>query len=301
MFNADVKNMFIESLNTNDLKNMYASIFKRTAPFETAKNSDIYSYVADECTKLLISLSPKSIGHIGSLKSQLTKYVEWAIKKGFAEKNYWSVVAIDEDIVKSSFVSRNVKDIDALKNIVEIGLNMPYDKYVVYLLYMGVMGENFSELAHVEDSGVDKVNKSITTTRRRYTAFTKPLFDVIDSDKYYEEKKQRDYTSVYFVKPYKTKGLIGEPISYQHVHRVIQKMNDNYNEQNPNNPKLFTPTTIWRSGLFYSMYKVEQTKDEVALDDYAYISEIYGNKNSFSSYLRDYELYKEMFWKQRGD
>ena len=44
------------------------------------------------------------------------------------------------------------------------------------------------------------------------------------------------------------------------------------------------------------MYKVEQIKGEVVPDDYAYISEIYGNKITFSSCLRDYELYKELFW-----
>lgn len=174
MFNEETKNLFIESLNTNDMKNMYISIFKRTAPFETVRNSDIYIYNPEECAKLLVSLNPKSIGHIGSLKSQLSKYVDWATKKGFTERNYWSVVAIDEDIVKSSFVTRNVKDPNELKFIVESGLSVPYDKYVAYLLYMGVMGENFSELTQVKTSDVDKSNKSIKTSRRIYIAI--PLF-----------------------------------------------------------------------------------------------------------------------------
>jgi len=103
--------------------------------------------------------------------------------------------------------------------------------------------------------------------------------------------------SLYFVKPFKTKHLIGEPIGYQHVHRVIHKMNSNFNAENPENQKQFTPTTIWRSGLFFSLYRIERTKGELVTDDYAYVSEIYGNKNSYSSYLRDYELYKDVFWK----
>jgi hypothetical protein len=296
MFNEETKKLFIKSLSTNDLKNMYSSIFKRTASFEAVKDSDIYIYNPDECVKLLINLNPKSIGHIASLKSQLSKYADWATKKGFSERNYWSIVAIDEDIVKSSFITRNAKDLDSLKTIVDSGLSVPYDKYVVYLLYMGIMGENFSELTQVKDSDIDKSNKSIKTSRRIYTALTELLFNAINSGEYYEEKKQRDYKSIYFIKPYKTKNLIGEPISYQHVHRVIQKMNDTFNAQNPDNQKLFTPTTIWRSGLFYSMYKIELLKGVLMQDDFECISEIYGNKVAFSSYLRDYELYKEIFW-----
>ena len=297
MFNEDTKKMFIDSLKTDDLKSMYTSIFKRTEAFESGLDMDIYNFNVKECMNLLISLNPKSIGHIGSLKSQFSKYIEWAINKGKAEKNYWSLVPVDDDFVRFSFASRNVKDLDELTLIVESSLVVPYDKYVVYLLYMGVMGENFSELAKIKDTGIDKMNKAITTERRKYTALTEPLFESIASSDYYEEKKQRDYNSHYFVKPFKTKGLIGNPVGYQHVHRVVKKMNDSYNEQNPDNQRQFTPTTIWRSGLFFSMYKIEQTKGELVIDDYAYVSDVYGNNNTFSSYSRDFELYKDVFWK----
>jgi len=298
MFNEDTKKMFIENLKTDDLKRMYISIFKRTDAFESEREMDIYNFNVKDCMNLLSSLNPKSIGHVGSLKSQFTKYVSWATHKGLAEKNYWSLVPVDDDFVRFSFANRNVKDLDELTQIVESHLNVPYDKYVVYLLYMGVMGENFTELARIKDTGIDKMNKMITSERRKYTALVEPLFAAIASSEYYEEKKQRDENSPYFVKPFKTKGLIGNPISYQHVHRVVQKMNDSYNEQNPENQKQFTPTTIWRSGLFFSMYKIEQTKGSMVADDYVYVSDVYGNKNSFSSYSNDFELYKNVFWNQ---
>lgn len=298
MFNEDTKRVFIESLKTDDLKRMYISIFKRTNTYETELGRDIYTFNVNECMNLLVKFSPKSIGHVGSLKSQFTKYVNWATKEGLDKKNYWSLVPVDDDFVRFSFASRNIKDLDELTQVVESNLHVPYDKYVVYLLYMGVMGENFSELTRIKDSDVDKVKRVITTERRKYTALVDPLFAAIDSSAYYEEKKQRDDNSVYFVKPFKTKGLIGEPVGYQHVHRVIQKMIDSYNEQNPNNQKQYTPTTIWRSGLFFSMYKIEQTKGEIVSDDYAYVSDVYGNRNSFSSYSRDFELFKNVFWKE---
>jgi len=297
MYNDDTKKLFIESLKTDDLRRMYTSIFKRTEAYEAEREMDVYNFNVKECMNLLLHLNPKSIGHVGSLRSQFSKYIEWAIRKGLTTKNYWSLVSVDDEFVRFSFENRNVKDLDELTEIVESSLAVPYDKYVVYLLYMGIMGENFSELTRLKDSDIDKRNQVITTSRQKYIALVEPLFDVVKSSDYYEEKKRRDYDSLYFVKPYKTKHLIGESIGYQHVHRVIQKMNDGYNEQQPENQRQFTPTTLWRSGLFFSLYKIEQTKGELVTDDYAHVSEIYGNKNSFGSYSRDYELYKEVFWK----
>jgi hypothetical protein len=300
MYNDDTKKLFIESLKTDDLRRMYTSIFKRTETYETEREMDVYNFNVKECMNLLLHLNPKSIGHVGSLRSQFSKYIEWAIRKGLTTKNYWSLVSVDDEFVRFSFENRNVKDLDELTQIVESSLAVPYDKYVIYLLYMGVMGENFAELIQLKNTDIDKTNKVITTARRKYNSLVEPLFDVIASSTYYEEKKQRDYDSPYFVKPFKTKHLIGEPIGYQHVHRVVQKMNDSYNEQNPDNQKQFAPTTIWRSGLFFSLYKTELTKGELVTDDYYHVSEIYGNKNCYSSYLRDYELYKDVFWKQKA-
>lgn len=297
MYNDTMKNSFIDCLKTDDLKRMYTSIFKRTESFEVEREMDIYNFSVKDCMNLLLHLNPKSIGHVGSLKSQFTKYIEWAIGKKLVGKNYWSLVSADEEFVRFSFAIRNIKNLDELAKITESSLVVPYDKYVIYLLYMGIMGENFSELAELKDVDVDRLNKVIKTPRQKNLTLIEPLLKNIGSSDYYEEKKQRDYSSQYFVKPFKTKHLIGSPIGYQHVHRVVQKLNDSYNEQNPDSQRQFTPTTIWRSGLFFAMYKIELTKGALVLDDYAYISDLFGNKNTYSAYSRDYELYKEVFWK----
>jgi len=151
MFNEDTKKLFIESLATKDLKSMYSSIFRRTEAYEKEFNMDIYNFNVKECMNLLVSLNPKSIGHVSSLRSQFTKYVEWAISMKYSSKNYWALVPVDDNFVRFSFASRNVKDLDELEQIVESNLVVPYDKYVVYLLYMGIMGENFSELIYLKE------------------------------------------------------------------------------------------------------------------------------------------------------
>ena len=274
---------------------MYKSLFGRAGGYEERLNKDIAFFNTDECTGLLASLYPKSAGHVSSLISQFSKYGGWAVKTKMTKRNHWVLVPVDEDYVKYSFTNRYVKDLDELSGIVETCLTVPYDKFVVYLLHMGIMGEAFMELAQIKDDDVSAIEGTIKTIRRTYNEIPKPLLQAMIRKNYYEEKKKRDYESEYFVKPYKTKKLLGQPISYQHVHKVIQKLNYNYNEVS-SDAKEFTPSTIWRSGLFYSLYKIEQLKGDIVPDDFLHVSEVYGNKNSYSSYSMDYELYKGIFW-----
>ena len=299
MYNEETKNLFLDALQTDELKHMYTSIFNRSKSYEVDLDKDISNFDLKECMSLLVELNPKSIGHVGSLKSQFNKYVSWAVTGGITSKNYWSLVPIDDDFAKFAFSSRYIKDLNELVNVVDIGLSTPYDKYVVYLLYLGVMGENFVELSLLKDDKVDKHKKTITTIRWKYNDIIKPLFDlVISGGGYWEEKKPRDMNSPYFIKPFRTKGMLGEPIGRQYVYRVFQKLNDNFSENNPDNKKYFTPMTIWRSGLLYGLYLVEKTKGSLVSDDYATISEVYGNKIGVSTFFRDYELYKEVFWRE---
>ena len=293
MYNEKTKAIFLESLPTEDMQRMFISIFKRTEPYEAKQQKDVSMFDMKECMDLLVDLNPKSSGHIGSLLSQFNKYAEWTIKGSDMSKNYWGLIPVDESYATQSFASRYVKDLDELSNIVDIGLESPFDKYVVYLLFAGIMGEGFSELTQIKDTDVDLLGKTINTNRRRHSNIPEYLVKIAASNDYYEERKPRDYASPYFVKPYKTKHLLGEPIAYQGVHRVFQKLNKNYNRES-GDAKEFTPTTIWRSGLFSSLHNLEQLKGDLVTDDFIHVSEVYGNKNSFSSYARDYELYKNI-------
>lgn len=298
MYNEENKKAFMQELQADDLRIMYASLFNRSASYEADLDKDISSFNLKECMLLLVGLNPKSIGQVSVLKSQFNKYVDWAIANGTASKNYWSLVPIDDDFAKFAFTSRYIKDLNELTNVVDTGLSTPYDKYVFYLLYMGIMGDNLIEISLLKDKDVNKSQKTIQTIRWKYNDIIEPLFNLITSGGgYWQEAKPRDFDSPYFVKPFKTKGKIGEPIGYQYVIRVFQKLHDNLSTANPDNKKNFTPMTIWRSGLFYALYQIEQTKGSIIKDDYTFISEAYGNNIAFNSFMRDYELYKEVFWK----
>ena len=295
MFNEETKSAFLDSLASESTKIMYKSLFTRAGSFETSKGKDILRFDVDECTDLVSFLSPKSLKHVVSIKSQLKKYANWGILEGINSRNCWLAVPADDDSVRHSFAKRYVKDLDELVAIVEHGISVPYDKYIVYLLYMGIMGRDFFDLRHLRDMDID-ISSGIIRTRRCAYRIIPPLHKAITNGGYYEETKKRNELSEYFVKPYNTKDKKDEPINYNHIHRVFRKLNDELQSSYTEAPKTLTPMSVWRSGLYNAMYKIEAIKGGIVSDDFKEVSRVYGNKNTFSSYLRDYEMYKEIFW-----
>ena len=297
MFNKETKNLFLIGLTTDTLRQTYASIFNRTEDFEQQLNKDILDFSIKECMELLASLNPKSVGHIGVLKSQLNKYAEWGIENNTTTaKNNWAIIGIDENIAKFSFRTRYVKDIQELIHVVDTGISAIYDKYLLYLLYMGIMGENCEEISLLKDSDVDKMQGTITTIRRKYNKIIEPLHELIIKDEYFEERRQRDKESPYFIKPFKSKKLHGKPVGIQYFYRAFLKLNNNYFNET-NDKKFFTPTTIWRSGLYYSLYRIEQVKNSLVNHDYFEVCEVYGKESrGIVDLSKEYDLYKEVFW-----
>lgn len=296
MYNEAIKNQFIDEQPTAYIQKTYKSVFNRTSVFEEHVNKDAACLDTDGCKDLIVSLNPKSSGHVGSLISNLNKYASWAVRHKYTDKNYWSIMSADDSYATLSFTNRNVKDLTDLITIVESHLAVSYDKYVVYLLYMGIMGEGFSELLNIKDIDVDLIAGTITTKRRAYAGIIEPLIKAINDDVYHKERKQRDFDSAYFIKPYKTKHLLGQPATHQYVFRVFRKLNESCNASGEGAIKEFTPTAVWRSGMFNALHSIEQAKGSLVSDDLDYVFELFGGKMGRTACLADYEMYKRIFW-----
>lgn len=298
MYNENIKSAFINDLPTDALKLIYKSLFSRTENYETQLGKDIAEFNLQECLGLLDKLKPKSIISTGVFKSQFGKYTKWAKENCTpADKNYWVLVPVDDDFVRQSFEKRYVKDLDELTHIVNMSLDINYDKYVIYLLYMGIMGENCIEVCGLLRTDVKEKQRMINTERWIYTSIPDPLYELITSKADLGlEFKSRNEDSPYFIKPFLTKKLLGNSINKSHIYSVFKKMNNRYSELTKEE-RDFTPTTIWRSGLFYSLYKIELTKDDLTNDDYKEVMEIYGlGVGSLPAVVKEYNLYRDVFW-----
>jgi len=301
MYNPEVKARFLETLNdTLQSKRTYSRMFKRTEPFERGINKDVCEFNLRECIELTAFLNPKLVGHVGMIKSQFFKYTSWAVNNNIATKNYWALVPIQEDLAKREFSMQHVKDIDELVKFVDTAIVSVYDKYVPYLAYMGIMGTKYVELRFLKDSDIDLTNRTITTVRKKYNYIIEPLYKLLRTPKdYWGEVTSRDEDSIYLIKPFVRKDVIGgNPPRESHIHNTTDKFIKGIQGSKSLENKNLIPSNVRRSGLFYSMYQIEQAKGSIISDDYLKIRDDYGHKIAFSSFMKDYELYKEIFWEE---
>jgi hypothetical protein len=300
MYNESIKKRFIETLPNEEQKTMYKSLFNRAQGFETQIGKDLYAFGMQNCWDFINEIGSKSIVHIYALKSQYGRYAEWCIENKIANDNYWILVYGDESFVRRSFALRYVKDIDTLEKIVETSLTDIYDKYLVYLLYMGLKGDNWNELRTLKSSDVDIKNKTIKTQQNEYPIIA-PLRRAIQNGEYVMEGKHRDVHSAYFIKPFKTKHLEGYPISTNNINSTMSKLNNNYYEAKKEK-RSYTALTIHWSGLYYAMYMKERRNNELTLEDIYSVWGAYGKTEeaikSRGYPMKQYELYKEIFWGQ---
>ena len=296
MYNENTKNQFISELQSGDTIESYKSVFNRAEKFETQLNKDIFSLDLKECNDLLSELNPKSVNQISVLKSLFSKYTDWAILANLADKNNWVSVPIDESLTKDSFKDRYVKNLDELINVANMGLGSWYDKCILYLLYMGIMGnQHYEEITHLLDDDV-KVGQKMINTNRRIFNIIDPLYDLIQKHEHFEESKRRDENSIYFIKPFIKRGREGQPININYIFHLFRRLQENIFEATKEK-KNYSATTIWRSGLFYSLYQLEQTNGSLTYADYVNVGEVFGKEMiNFSLLSRDYETYKKVFW-----
>ena len=302
MFNEEVKSQYIDSLATEAMKRDNRSLFRRTSETEALLNKDIFSFTLNECMLLLADLNPRSIGLARTFRSRLSQYTSWAEDSGLkASGNPWVLVYPDTDFSKLAHRMSHVKDISTLEEIVELSLAGAYDKYVVYMLHMGIMGNNFTELVEVEEGNVSVINRTIKTSKQIYE-MSDPLFSLLQKGGYEQEiRPARDEKSKYFIKPFVNKNYKGtETIRPGFVYRIFNKLITGYFEATGEIVK-YTPQSIHKSGMYYSIYQFEKSNGGIVGDDIVNIYVEYGGEVDpqrlpTSRIWDEYNLYREAFW-----
>jgi len=291
----------MEFLKPDEVKtdsNIY-SILNRIGQFEERAGKDVFCFDLNECAQLLMDIEPKSTKHVSTIKSALKGYVEWAVEKGYAKINYWPAVSTDAVFAQKAFKTRYVRSLEELETIVEFGINCFYDKYAIYLIWMGILGEEGMELRQIRDLDVDYVRDTIQIPRRLFTSIVPQIRKLMVKKTQAEYRGQgirRNEDSPYFIKPFLTKDYGDKPIHYARIHQVPYNASKAWNDEHSDDKKNLTPRTVWKSGLYSALYKTEKEKGVLTIVDYEIISEIYGNTEGFSRVLPDYELYKSIFW-----
>ena len=182
VFNAPLKQEFINSRNGITPESAYWAIFKKTALLETPYNKDVCNFTLGEISELLSAFGSGSVGVLESRISILRKYTDFCLSKKqvFDGQNHFDEVTrkmclgyVDQYKKTKSYISK--KDVYAIVD----ALPNPKDKYLVLAPYEGIYGKDMCEIISLTTDDLLPDNQIRTCTGRVLTVTSK-LYNIIE-------------------------------------------------------------------------------------------------------------------------
>lgn len=318
IYNLDRKTAYIDAIpSTIDerQKRNFENIFFTTSTVEKLFGKDISEMSLEQATRLLISQGFLSTSSMVTMISILRSYVQWCIDtKLVCSENAFDKLSINDidnsEIIKSMLLGSP----ERLNNILETAFPPNSDiefqeqsQLIAQLLYLGLrqdfissLKKNdicFNESCVINERGEKIIlNENIlrlakycsqqTTLDRRDSFAITRSYSLTDND--------------YLLRTTANKRSSGDdPISITIIYNRIASINDNYNKNTDDLIKL-TTDRIYRSGLFYRLYELEQLGVEITREIvYKHFGMAFENMTTIYSETRkkilDYENWKKAF------
>lgn len=170
MFNAEQKEEYID--NNKDRNKVLAKtmqfVFNGTEKMEAELNKDAAEWTSAEIIRYYKSCSKASLFTLTNRHSQLKQYAQWCLDNNMIRDNQNHYTEINNEILHSCLnVGLQQNGILTRKEMEEeiAQLLNPRDQCLVYALFEGIQGKEFSELTELNMSQVVKGNKLKLATR----------------------------------------------------------------------------------------------------------------------------------------
>lgn len=303
IFNKETKERFLANNYENEnTRKYYESILAKVAEYEAVEyEKDVYNFTLKELKDLLAAMGSRSSSSLSSIKSVITKYIQWAIDEGLTKSN------IDlTDLINKQDIDENVNMV-AIKNqylIDETELDFigsfcvnAQDAVIFRLLYEGVKGTKYEEIVNLRVEDCDFENNKLTLTRdngdTRIIEVSEKTMDsikeAIEQKEYYLENGNRilkdgsfDTRTIefshYVVKPAvktgrRNKNTDKEKIAAIGINNRVSKITEMLDKP------FLNPSTIFYSGMLHKLRDIKEQKD-LTKEDYINMCLKYGMKES---------------------
>ncbi|WEG18574.1 hypothetical protein PQ478_08830 [Alkalihalophilus pseudofirmus] len=289
MYNEAIKKRYLETISETSYV-AYESRLKALSNDEKRYNKDIYDFTRKEIIDTLYALELPSMSSARAYLSTVKSYIDWAIANGYVNSNINPVARVytnvlDEiiDHTKKMFISE-----EELTEIEEKDLNNNYqDRVISRLIFEGVYGTKFSELAGIKLKDINTDTNEITIREGKFPRTVQVserlvnfLLKAASEDMYIlanglaesraKEKKliQNDYV-IRAVDNGRIKDH-NAPVSYMTLYTKLRHI-----KEITNKPYL-TPTNIRRSGMLYMGYLLYKENGKLDKEEYNLIAEKFG-------------------------
>lgn len=314
IYNEELKRRFVEENYSNlGTRERYLKVFKRTFEFEDKLQKDIYNFNLEEIKDVLNSLSSVSHATVGSTKSILSKYINWAIREGLVN----SVInVVDQYIDKdelSKMVSKLAQEFRFLKNKDELyslinACENAQDAAIFVMSFYGLKAEDMVNLTidDIEGNTIKVGSRKIELDERFmqviHETYNQTIYvknNGIEIKNIMSMEIALDTTTRHIlhgtVNKNKTSNVLTKQVLNNRVKKVVSSLGmiDKYKHLRESF-KLLTLGNVFYSGMFIHLYEIEQTKGLLESQDFINMREQYGLKADNWNDTKDrYENWKK--------
>ena len=166
MYNEDIKARYIneKSEQVNIGPHYFPSLFRRTEPYEVELGKDISNFTSAEIENFFKTEDYVSLGSIAVDGSQLARYTDWCMgnltvadsQNHFLEFSRTRLATfLNKNRVNASIITRQT----VLRWVSE--LDNPSDAFLIYALFCGIAGDNFSDIWKLKATDIDIDDRKI--------------------------------------------------------------------------------------------------------------------------------------------
>lgn len=305
LYNEEIKERFLSTYDNESTQTTIRNVFAKTELVESVLEKDLYSMNLTELGKSIENTNPYNLNVAKSTGRFISQYLTWCTENGYRESNINPLKGVDDEFY-DKYVDKSKKihfSFDEFLTLLEDkSLHNAQDKSFLFLMFEGLMGEQFSELREltINDINWDE-NKIFIKSRNQYIEVSKEcikyLEKTINEKTYYNyNSKTKDFNerellpSPYVFKttksPRSTEGqMVGMSMLYTRLHALKEILDLQY----------LTPNAIKQSGMIKMTVDIYNEEGVIGYEQLAKV----GEKYDYSKiYTDEYEYYNTYLMKE---
>lgn len=281
-YNEIVKERFLNTLHVNTRK-IFERLFKRSYNIESVLDRDICNFNLREFSEYFYHLKSSTLNSLRSNKSNISSYVEWAIREGYRNDNSNPLEGLPKDFLEK-FVSKDYDDYiskEQIDKIIRKCVNKQ-DAVILSLIFEGVTGNELWEIRNLTPNEVDFENYVLTlrddNKNVRQIEVSEQCIDLVEQaikeTVYYkrngepsDNSRAKPTTELidtgFVIKPSRVHNVRFEQIDGRAIYQRLKKISDIF-EVRP----LASYLKIKYSGMIYLGYKLYKEEGKLDREQY---------------------------------
>jgi integrase len=300
LYHEEIKERFLSTYDNEQTRQTIRNVFFNTELIESVLNKDIYDFSLEELGKAIENTRPFNANVARSNGRFLSQYISWAIEP--PERLRKNTINPLKGVLPEwydNFVDKSRKIHYSFNEFLELledpSLHNNQDKALLFTLFEGISGEQFSQIRDLQESDIDFENKTVYIKERDYTMQVsdeciKYLEKACNEKTYYNfnsktnDFNERDLLNSPFV--FKTtrspRSSEGQPVGMSMLYTRMHTIKDLLGIE------ILTPNSLRQSGMIYESVKQFEQHGVIRYEQFAVVGEKYDYSKIFTD---QYEYY----------